>query len=992
MQSFIKVSILIVFSFGPFLSAQSTAEKFSDAMYAYQLGHYPDAEKLFSQVLTEYGLQDENYAVARYYAADALLKMGKKDEASAGFEFIVNNVVWSNFREQSLFKLGLIYFDELRYSLSRTRFMQLLNQYPRSEFSGSALYWIGESYAQEGMLQDAIEFLEKAIEDSRTNPFKEYTIYNLASVYEKTGDYQNAVKYYDQLLSFYPQSKLVEQAQIRIGICYFNLKDYHSSILELNNPVISKLPDALYSESLYLLANSYYRVEEYANAQNSYSEIIERFPLSSVIRDAHYGLAWSYFQQKKYTDAYNVFNYLSEGNDSIAIKSFVWKGESLRYAGKNNEALRIYEEFLRKYPSSYLAPRVEYQMGTVYFDENKIELSQQYLNTATSSEDPVVRAKAFTLLGEIDLNKKKYLSAKKYFEPAVRITNIDTDVHSRALLGLAISSFHLEEYKESFGYLNQIESADKSFEQDRMNFYMAENYFASGKYNEALSRYSSVKSDDIEISKYALYGKAYSHFNLGDYQSAALLFEEYLEKYPKDDRKLDVKLRLADSYFGNKNFAAASRVYRELYSSNSASLDDPYNHYQYAQALYKSGETSQALAEFLNVQRKYSTSKYAENSLYTVGWIHFQEGEFSEAIEYYRNFLTIYKNSSLAPVIYYSIGDAYFNMGEYNSAVENYEKVIASYPSSDYVFDAVNGMQYSFVALGKPEQAVTLIDEFVIKNPNLKFSDQIFLKKGELYYSQRDYQNAKSSYQEFVVKFPKSSYVPEAYYWVGKSCKILNQKEEAVFHFTKVFDDYPNSESAPLAVLEIGEIQNSLKNYNASIEIYSRASSTLKDSPRLPEILFMKGMTFLNLNEVQKAYDTFSEVVFYHKANLFADKAKFEMGLIDIAAGRFETADTQFLEISEKRIDDLGAKAQYYYGLSLFEQNKISESISALVRVRTVFSNYDEWLSKSYMLMGDCYVKLGDNRQAIEMYRTVVAKHKSDTLGEEARKKIRELE
>jgi predicted negative regulator of RcsB-dependent stress response len=60
--------------------------------------------------------------------------------------------------------------------------------------------------------------------------------------------------------------------------------------------------------------------------------------------------------------------------------------------------------------------------------------------------------------------------------------------------------------------------------------------------------------------------------------------------------------------------------------------------------------------------------------------------------------------------------------------------------------------------------------------------------------------------------------------------------------------------------------------------------------------------------------------------------------------------------------------------------------------VRTVYSNYDEWMSKSYMLMGDSYAKLGDNRQAIEMYRNVVAKHKSDKLGEEARKKIRELE
>jgi predicted negative regulator of RcsB-dependent stress response len=61
------------------------------------------------------------------------------------------------------------------------------------------------------------------------------------------------------------------------------------------------------------------------------------------------------------------------------------------------------------------------------------------------------------------------------------------------------------------------------------------------------------------------------------------------------------------------------------------------------------------------------------------------------------------------------------------------------------------------------------------------------------------------------------------------------------------------------------------------------------------------------------------------------------------------------------------------------------------VRVITVYSQYEPWISKSYLLLGDCYVELNDKRQAEEMYRVVVAKHKSDELGEEARLKINKL-
>ena len=973
------------------LFAQNLTEKFNDAMNAYNNQLYSEAYKIFDEVIKDYDVEDELYSVARFYAANSLLKMGKKDESTSGFEYIVNSIVWSKFREESLFKLGLIYYDLNRFALSRKNHLMLIYQYPNSEYLGSSMYWIGESYSAEGKLDDAIEFLTQAIEDKSANRYRDHSIYALASIYEKKHDYQNAVKYYDQLLTYHSNSSLALEAQVRIGVCYFYLKDYYNSILELNNPDIQKLPTENLSEALYLLANSHYRVEEYSDAANTYSEVIKRFPNSDIYRNSQYGLAWSLFQQSKYGEAYQVFNTLSEGYDSIAIKSFIWKGESKRYAGQTNEALAIFQNFLVKYPDDPSTTLVENLIGLIYFDQNKFEQSTQYLTNATSSEDPLTRAKAFTMIGEIELQNKNYIKARGNFDPAVRISSEESEVHLRALLGLGVSLFHLGDYNEAVENFRQAETIDPAFEQDKINFYMAESYYSSGKYQEALSRYNNIKSTEIEYVRQVTYSKGYCQFNLGNYSNAAYLFSEFIQNYPDDFRMTDAKLRLADSYFGSKNFAAASKIFKEVFKSGKFSSDDPYTYFQYAQALYKSGESNAAIDEFRNLQKKFPDSKYGESSLFTIGFIRFQEGEFEEAINDYRMVMQIYKKSSLTPAVYYSIGDAYFNLGEYDSAIVNYRNVLTKYPSSEYAYDAINGMQYSYVAAGRSNEAINLIDRYVSQNPNLKFSDQIYFKKGEIYYSQRDYENAKLSYQEFLVKYPKSSFVPEAYYWLGKSSQNLKQDDEAIFYFSKVFDNYPGSESAAVSVIELGKMYEAKGNYQAGIDVLERASSKLKDSPRLPEVLFLKGSAYIKVDDVQKAYATFEELGMYHPETVFADRGKIEMGLIDLAISRYNEADKNFLDVAGRRTDDLGAKAQYQYGVSLFEQGKYSEAVSALVRVRTVFSQYEPWISRSYLLMGDCYVKMNDKRQAEEMYRVVVTKHKGNELGEEARQKINKL-
>ncbi|UCH66054.1 MAG: tetratricopeptide repeat protein [Ignavibacterium sp.] len=983
---FLLVFIIFTSSF-----SQNVSEKFAMAMEEYYQERFASAYRIFQDVSDDYGIDDELYASAKYYAADALIKMGEKEPAAAELEYIVNQIIWSNFREEAFYHLGLIYFDKQRYSTSRTRFKSLLSEFPGGKYTGSAMYWIGESYAEEDNLDDAEDFLKKAIEDRARNKFRDYSIYTLAAVYERKDEYENAVKYYDELLSYHRNSPLLVSAQIRIGYCYFYLKDYQSSILELNNPILDNLPDNLYSESLFLLANAHYRVQEYSDAERVYSELLKTFPDSDVKRDAEYGLAWSLFQQRKYDDAFITFDNLSTGNDSIAIESFYWKAEANRYAGNNEAAIKIYRDLLIEHPNSFIIPKVEYELGLLYFNIQDLTLSKRYLLTAASSEQINVKARAFTLLGEIELNSKQYASAKNYFEPVLSYANDGSDIQLRSMLGLGAALYYLGRNDEAIQHLNLILASSPDFERDRVIYYLAENYFSKQNYNEALKRYNVIDTQDDLIKKMSLYGSAYCYFNLGDYDNAAFRFSEFTKMYPGDERITDAKLRLADSYFGSKNYRAASEVYKQLFTSRNFTLDDPYAYYQYAQALYKSGRTTSAINEFTALQSKYPYSKYGDVSLFTIGWIRFQQNNYRAAINDYRNVLTVYKNTSLTPVIYYSIGDAFFNMEQYDSAIVNYRKVLSDFPSSSYVFDAVNGIQYCYVVKNQPERAIAQIDRFVEENPSLQYSDQVYFKKGEIYYSQRDYENAKESYKDFILKFNNSSLVPEAYYWIGKCSDNLEEYEEATLYFNTVFKEYPTSEISGSAVLEMGAIHNSLENYETAIATYNEAISAIKGSSAIPEILYMKGMTYISADSLQQAYEVFTDVSYYYRETIFADKAKFEMGVIDLAVGRYENSDKHFLEISENRNDELGAKAQYYYGQSLYEQGNITEAISALVRVRTVFSNYDEWLTKSYILLGDCYVELNDKRKAEEMYRSVISKHRNDIFGKEAREKLRNL-
>ncbi len=724
-----------------------------------------------------------------------------------------------------------------------------------------------------------------------------------------------------------------------------------------------------------------------------FNEILSKYDDKIKADNVRFGLGLISFQKQDYNESFNIFNVLSENasSDSIAQKSLYWGAESKRYLNQENEALAIYDKFLKRYPNSNLSSLVLFKVSVIYYNNKDYSNAERFLLRSLDTDDDEILSKSFKLLGEISLVKKDYSSAEEYFASALKANPNPGEDSFRSLLGLGVTQYYQNNFEESITNLSDLAARGDGFEKDKVNLYLAESYFAKGEFNKALQNYKLVNLFSEEVGKDALYGLAFAYFNMKDFPNAVYYFKEYVTKYRNDELYFDAKLRLADSYYGTKNFDEAAKIYKEIFYNNRKKIKDDFAYYQFAQALFKAGNSAEAILELRNLQNKFTNSKYMDDAQYLIGWIYFQQARFDLAISSYKQIINFYKNSPLVPIAYYSIGDAYFNMGSYDSSIVYYRKIISNYPKSQFVFDAVNGIQYSYVAKDKPDMAVNVIDQYVASNPTSKFGDQILFKKGEIYYGIENYELAKVSYKEFIATYPNSPLVPNAYYWIAKSSMFLKQRNDAIYNYNFVIEKHANSEVGITSILDLAKLYEEGKEPEKAIDLYDQAINFLSDSPRLPELLFAKSELLVNIKNLPEAYKTLNYLINYYDGSLFSDKAKIELGLLELDRKNFSNSEDLFRNVSERRKDDLGAKAQYYYGLSLFNQEKINDAISAFVRVRSVYTTYLEWYSKSLLKLGDCYVKINDKKNARDMYRAVLKSNRNNEIANEAKRKLDSL-
>ncbi len=318
---------------------------------------------------------------------------------------------------------------------------------------------------------------------------------------------------------------------------------------------------------------------------------------------------------------------------------------------------------------------------------------------------------------------------------------------------------------------------------------------------------------------------------------------------------------------------------------------------------------------------------------------------------------------------------------------------MTKYPNSPHVADAITGIQYCLTAQGKSQEAIRVIDDFVRQNPDAAVGQSLYLRKGDLLFSQKEYDKAIQEYQSFITKYPRSALVATALHSIGRAHQELGRPTEAALGYSRA----ASADGAPPRVVaqslyDAGTIYLQQKLYDNALRAFGRIENEHGTSEIRPDASYLKGQIFLENGDLSEAKSQFEFVRSRYGNTIAAAKGTLSLVRLHLLAKEFEKAQQLCQQVATTRTDEFGAEAQYLSGVVYAEQKDWNNAITAFLRVRYVFPSHQTWLAKSYLGLGGAYEQVNDYRRAKEAYEQVIKLDRGGDEIAEAQRRLKNLE
>ena len=150
------------------------------------------------------------------------LDIGKKEnhlEADKGGKVAAKNAVKGKTDKESAYALAYETFKEGKYEKARIEFQNFLKQYPDTEYSDNAQFWIGECYYFENKYEKAIIEYEKVVKNYAKGNKVPYALLKQGLSFLNLGDKSSARLILQQIIKNYPntnQARIAREKLIEI--------------------------------------------------------------------------------------------------------------------------------------------------------------------------------------------------------------------------------------------------------------------------------------------------------------------------------------------------------------------------------------------------------------------------------------------------------------------------------------------------------------------------------------------------------------------------------------------------------------------------------------------------------------------------------------------------------------------------------------------------------------------------------------------------------
>ena len=461
-----------------------------------KLAQAPDSKNFYSKAIVYYELAlqkdakrpletEIQLAMAEAHLAIGKVYFGEKDyeNALSSYQSALQNTEKQSLKTEihlaiaeAHFAIGKIHFGKKNYEKALTTYQLALQNTEKQPLKTEIHLAMAFAYFNHGNTKNAMDICKRILSVTEKDPDtmlmvdsttkKRLTIAKGIQLYleaENTpflAGYKGAVAKYNaaliEILEIISTKVSVEyQSDLNyiLGDLFYKVERFESAEKQLTMVIESFSDSNFVDNAWYAIGDMNYKLQSYTECRDAFRKILESFPNSDLQDDAQYFVAKSLLEELDYEGAYLAF----DGLTTKRFQKYPDFQDDTRYhaayclslLGRDDMAIRRYENFLEHYPQSPYRVDAYFDLGTIYARQQSYEDARSNYGLAMQhTDDRALLSEIQMAVGHAYYNQGDYKNAivthasllEKYPE---------SDFIIEAKLGIANSHFRMRTWQEA---------------------------------------------------------------------------------------------------------------------------------------------------------------------------------------------------------------------------------------------------------------------------------------------------------------------------------------------------------------------------------------------------------------------------------------------------------------------------------------------------------------------------------------------------------------
>ncbi|MBL7813184.1 MAG: tetratricopeptide repeat protein [Bacteroidetes bacterium] len=991
-----KLIFLFLLGFGVKLTAQQNAV-FRYPSVHYQRGVELFDEKKFNAAITQFQLFIQSnpgpgeYAEADYYMAMSKLYAGHADGETSVLHFVEKNP-GSHKTHMANLALGDYYYLNRKFSTALSYYKQVDPLAIANQDKDRFYFRKGYSQVATRKYKDAAETLRPLTE--KENEFRTLATYYYAYCSYYTGNYTEALRAFQEIEADGPKYVRLYIAQI------YYLQGQYEKALMAADKITSGVPK---SRVQFLKGKCQYRLGKYELAADAYNQ--SAMSSDSLDRNEIYEFGYSNYKAGNYTKAGEWLKMVSYQGDSLSqLASYNLADCFLRLKSKR-DAMNAFAEAYRAAYDKKVAEQALFNQAKLAVElgeSNAGTLLQKFVDNYPSSPDA---KEAKKLLARLMLNTDNYRDAVAVLESIGDLDAQTEESYQRVTLARGMELFKSRQWNEAIALFDKCmqRRANRSLA-GQAAFWKGESQMQMEIWAEAAANYQKFLdadgTEDLDYAPYAYYGLGYARYKQERFADAVSYFDKYARTATRGryDEKVynDAQLRLGDCNLRlgmNKSSSTDQQLENALkayaYVTGKRGADADY-------ALFQSGminglqeKREKKIVTMKRLTTDYPGSRYMADAYFQLGSEYFFSGNNREAEKYCKLVIDDFKGNPLVANCYNILGRMYRNEGKNDKAIEMYTRLYDEFPGTPEARGAADNVKTIYASTGRAEE----YENWAAKRGGISSSelDSLMYNSAFTYFEKDEYKNAITSFEKYLNKMRNGQRVVDAHYYKALCHEELNESKQAMEDYKYVADanGSPFQEDAVLRLLRLygpdGPCED-LVVYLEKIEKLTKTRDTkykawralLRCYDKLGKLTDARDVATRVGNELSSPDELKAEALVY-------------LGKADFNERKYRSAMDRFAEVYTRYNNQYAAEAKYREALVYYTLDSLEACKNSCYDVLDQFNSYDFWVGKAMLLLGDAFLKGGDEFSAKATWNSVVENFSIPEIANEAKEKLAKL-